>query len=253
MFKNAPTCFRSQRIQSSGSLVQCLAKITEMVLSCPLAWTRSVLWQHIVTGCVCVVHCIGWHCSASLYSELNYTHAQPVTICCHNTDYVHVNRHDRTTFGSHCSAFLYCELNYVHAQRVTICCHNTDQVHVNGHDRTTFGRHCSASLYSELNYTHAQRVRICCHNTDQVDVNGHDRTTLGPPYTVNYTNAQRVRLCCHNTDYVHVNGHDRPIFVIFSQALYKDSWWWILFDPNNLQHFKIFYNFNCIYILYIVH
>jgi len=26
-------------------------------------------------------------------------------------------------------------VNYTHAQRVTICCHNTDLVHVNGHDR----------------------------------------------------------------------------------------------------------------------
>ena len=26
-------------------------------------------------------------------------------------------------------------VNYTHAQRVRICCHNTDLVHVNGHDR----------------------------------------------------------------------------------------------------------------------
>ena len=30
-----------------------------MILSCPLTWTRSVLWQHIVN--VCVVHCIWRH------------------------------------------------------------------------------------------------------------------------------------------------------------------------------------------------
>ena len=30
-----------------------------MILSCPLTWTSSVLWHHIVTPmCVCVVHCI---------------------------------------------------------------------------------------------------------------------------------------------------------------------------------------------------
>ena len=28
------------------------------VLSCPLTWTWSVLWQHIVIRCVCVVHCL---------------------------------------------------------------------------------------------------------------------------------------------------------------------------------------------------
>ena len=37
--------------------------------------------------------------SASLYSELHArTHAQRVTICCHNTDYVHVNGHDTAIF-----------------------------------------------------------------------------------------------------------------------------------------------------------
>ena len=29
-------------------------------------------------------------------------------------------------------------VNYIHAQRVRICCHNTDLVHVNGHDRIIF-------------------------------------------------------------------------------------------------------------------
>ena len=56
---------------SSGSLIKCLAKITRMVLSCPLTWTWSVLWQHIVTRCA-------------------------PTLCCHNTDHIHVNGHDRT-------------------------------------------------------------------------------------------------------------------------------------------------------------
>jgi len=34
---------------SSGSLIQCWTKITIMVLSCPLTWMFSVLWQHILT------------------------------------------------------------------------------------------------------------------------------------------------------------------------------------------------------------
>jgi len=53
--------------------------------------------------------------------------------------------------------------------------------------------------------------------------------------SVDMDNAQRVRLCCHNTDYVHVNGHDRTILVIFSQALYKAPWWWILCDPKHVR------------------
>ena len=58
---------------SSGSLVQCLAKITTTILSCPLTWTR---------------------CGVPLYT-VNYTHAQSIRIYCHNTDLVHVNGHDR--------------------------------------------------------------------------------------------------------------------------------------------------------------
>jgi len=38
--------FRITEDPSSGSLVQYLAKITKMFLSCPLTWTWSVLWQH---------------------------------------------------------------------------------------------------------------------------------------------------------------------------------------------------------------
>jgi len=37
--------FRITKDPSSGSLIQYLAKITLMVLLCPLTWTYSVLWQ----------------------------------------------------------------------------------------------------------------------------------------------------------------------------------------------------------------
>ena len=43
--------FRITRDPSSGRFIQCLAKITVMVLSCRLIWTQSVLWQHIVCNC----------------------------------------------------------------------------------------------------------------------------------------------------------------------------------------------------------
>ena len=36
------------------------------------------------------------------------------------------------------------------------------------------------------------------------------------------------------SDLVHVNGHNRIIIVIFSQALYKAPWWWILCDPKHV-------------------
>jgi len=93
--------FQIIKIPSSGSLVQCLAKITKMFLSCPFTWTRSVLWQHIVTRCVCVcvVHFIWRHSRKTVPPcTVNYTHAHRVRFCCHNTDHVHVNGHDRTIF-----------------------------------------------------------------------------------------------------------------------------------------------------------
>jgi len=67
--------FRITRDPSSGSFVQCLVKITVIVLSCPL---------------ICV------QCSKHTH------HGQ---ICCQNTDYVHVNRQYRTItviLAKHC-------------------------------------------------------------------------------------------------------------------------------------------------------
>ena len=51
--------FRITEDPSSGSLIQCLSNITIMVLSCPLTWTWSVLWQHILTRCAQRVHVNG--------------------------------------------------------------------------------------------------------------------------------------------------------------------------------------------------
>jgi len=49
IFKSARTCFGSQRIHHQWALYSAWLKITKMILSCPLTWTRSVLWQHILT------------------------------------------------------------------------------------------------------------------------------------------------------------------------------------------------------------
>jgi len=57
--------FRITENPSSGSLVGYLAKITKMVLSCPFTHT--------------------------------HTHNR-VTICCRNTDHVHINGHDSNIF-----------------------------------------------------------------------------------------------------------------------------------------------------------
>ena len=43
IFKSTPTCFGSQRIHHQGALYSAWLKITGMVLSCPLTWTRSAV------------------------------------------------------------------------------------------------------------------------------------------------------------------------------------------------------------------
>jgi len=64
---------RIAEVPSSGSLVQCLAKITRMILWCPLTWTRSVLWQHIPTRCAFTV------CSSLYMKALQRLHIQWTT------------------------------------------------------------------------------------------------------------------------------------------------------------------------------
>ena len=46
--------FRITEDPSSGSLVQCLAKNYKNDSIVSVDMDRSVLWQHIVTGCACV-------------------------------------------------------------------------------------------------------------------------------------------------------------------------------------------------------
>jgi len=74
---------------SSGGLVQCLAKNykNDSIVSVDMDKV-GVMAAYCDRLCVCVVHCIWRH-------SVNYTHAQPVRTCCHNTDLVHVNGHDR--------------------------------------------------------------------------------------------------------------------------------------------------------------
>ena len=68
--------FRITDDPSSESLVQCLAKNykNDSVVSVDMNNVGVM--------------------AASSYT-VNYTHAQPVTTCCHNTNPVHVNGHDR--------------------------------------------------------------------------------------------------------------------------------------------------------------
>jgi len=66
---------------SSGSLVQDFAKITKMVLSCPLIRTWSVLWQqicchntsHVYFTLLLPATCFGSVCSSHLQAEVLFT------------------------------------------------------------------------------------------------------------------------------------------------------------------------------------
>ena len=85
------------------------------------------------------------------------------------------------------------------------------------------------------------------------------RKALLPSYTVNNTRTTgpplfhviTVRICCHNPDNVYVNGHDRTNFVILTKHCTRlpDDGSYVI--RNMLEHVYIFYNFNCIYELYI--
>jgi len=80
--------FRITEDPSSGKLVQCLAENYK---------NYSIVFVDMgkvgVMAAYCDPLCV---CVALLPSyAVNYTHAQRVTICCHNTDLAHVNGHDR--------------------------------------------------------------------------------------------------------------------------------------------------------------
>jgi len=88
--KRAPTCFGPHRIHHQRALYRAWLKIARIVLSCPLTWTRSVLWQHIVTGCVCsslymnIILMVSTHyilCISWIIKCLSLTHGANIKIC----------------------------------------------------------------------------------------------------------------------------------------------------------------------------
>ena len=78
--------FRITGDPSSGSLVQCLAKNykNDSIVSVDMDKV-GVMAAYSDPLCVCLVPSYA----------VNYTHAQLVRICYHNTNLVHVNGHDR--------------------------------------------------------------------------------------------------------------------------------------------------------------
>jgi len=73
---------------SSGSLVQCLAENYKIDSIVYIDMDKvGVMAAYCDLLCVCVVHTPSY--------TVNYTHVQPVRICCHNTNLVHVNGHNR--------------------------------------------------------------------------------------------------------------------------------------------------------------
>jgi len=81
--------FRITEDPSSGSLVQCLAKNYK---------NNSILSVDIDKfGVMAAYSDLLYMCVPSY--TVNYTHAQLVRLCCHNTDLFHVNGHDRIILG----------------------------------------------------------------------------------------------------------------------------------------------------------
>jgi len=81
--------FRITRDPSSGSSIQCLAKITV----CRVRWYgRSRCYGSIFArgACVCTAQ------AREVLTRLCSTHMHHGQICLHNTDYVHIHGHDRT-------------------------------------------------------------------------------------------------------------------------------------------------------------
>jgi len=87
--------FRLTEDPSSGSLVQCLAKSykNDSIVFVDMEKV-SVMAAYSDPLCVCVCVCSSLYMK-SVFIYSSYTHAQPVRICCHNTDLFHVNEHDR--------------------------------------------------------------------------------------------------------------------------------------------------------------
>jgi len=75
--------FRNTEDPSSGSLVQC--------------WAKNYMNGSIVSVDMDKVGVMAAYSDPSNSYTLKYTHAQQVTICCHNTDLVHPNGHNRTS------------------------------------------------------------------------------------------------------------------------------------------------------------
>ena len=84
--------FRITEDPSSGSLEQSLANNYKNYSIVSVDMDKvGVVAACSDRLCVCVVHCS----SVPSYT-VNYTHVQWVRTCCHNTELVHVNGHDRT-------------------------------------------------------------------------------------------------------------------------------------------------------------
>jgi len=93
--------FRITRDPSSGSSTLCLAKIYSngsFFVSVDMD-VVGVMAAYLSVVRVCTVQ------SSEALSTLYSTHTHHRQICCHNTDYVHINGHDRTItviLAKHC-------------------------------------------------------------------------------------------------------------------------------------------------------
>ena len=113
--------FRITRDPSSGRSIQCLVRNYRngSIVSVDMD-VVGVMAAYLPVVCVCVLHSLERHCVCTAQSRealcvyctvqtVQYTHTHTHThhgqICCHNTDYVHINGRDRTItviLAKHC-------------------------------------------------------------------------------------------------------------------------------------------------------
>ena len=132
--------FRITRDPSSGSFIQCLAKIRIIVLLCPLTWTWSVLWRNICPWCVCVPHCLDRHSRVVIYHHIICLLTPWCRVLLEKLAGFQLVKKFPAFYGTRrfITAFTsarHLSLSWASSIQ-SICCHNTDHVHVNGHDRT---------------------------------------------------------------------------------------------------------------------
>ena len=159
-FLDYSNIYRITRDQSSGSCIQCLAKITVMVLKSRECLSTLCSTHTVPLYTVQYTHSASLHCAVhtQCLSTLCSTHTVPL----YTVQYTH-------------STSLHCA---VHTQCLsTLCSTHTVSLYTVQYTHSA-SLHCAVhtQCLSTLCSTHTHHGQLRCHNTDYVHINGQDRT-----------------------------------------------------------------------------